>query len=1376
MKLFSLKRVLVAMVAMASMMNVWALSGNGSSESPYVIEPGVAMPCPSAQNTVFYQFTADKNGMLVVDNSQVASNYPSIYYGPSTASCYYSFGEKQPLTQGETIYVSCYCYDDISSKTISFSFRDAVQGENYTDPIMITAGTMTWNTCTSSVWYKAVVPAKNELMIDAAPSGYGYAGVSAIQSNTYLYPTYNGGLYKWNYINTGDVAVDFYIRVDYNYETVSANVSIKAADLADFSHVTGSGVSSDPYNVILDKPYPAGSSYSQVYYKYVAETSGWMGVDMSKLSSDAVIYASTSLSDLVNSYYNYQCNGLDVTAGNTYYIMLYFYSDESAKSVSFSVGEAPAGISVDNPKTLEIGANTWATQNEWWMITVPAGKELSIVPSAYVSYNAYAGKANAQALSGSLSTTYNYSSYAPDLFYTNTTTEDVDVYVNVSYISSTVTATVDLKNASAPANNVTQFGALAWSVVNNEIAAGESVTVTFPNHVGGEDDAAVMLENVYIFDGLTPGAPLNLEGPTSFNGTLSAGVTIDYTFAAGNSYRVSVGNIVCGSYSAPGASEPTIGNSELTFSVKGGAAKNTFISAENGPSAAGSKVSKIEPAFSLYASAAVANVDQNKMYLQKDGSLLATPVYAGNFDSQAFVNFEGTGWTENGEYKLIVEAGAATIGGTACAAAEFVWTIGGSSSGCDAAKATDEVNLLSATNGGNAAGAAGITAMSRDFELTCDLAGLTRYNSEVGVKLMMPWDGGTYDITSSITNWNFDCDKITFSLNYDIDASYLSSAGNWKLTIYEESFLGASEDIYSAEASFTWTVAPAVVYNAPVLVGATNGGEAAGGKVSVLSEDFYITLSEPSRYAGYGVYYQYDGATDWDASLAITMSDDKTVAKVSVTGADLTREGIHTIYITYGAFVNAFDETKVLTAGGSFSWTVGSYTIRDVRNGSVVGYAANTTDEVDRPFFQNQFTVSLSAASVAANPFVATLKKNGAAYLSNAKVTATSGMEFVIEFQDWPHTTSSLPIMEGTTITGYTEVTTYNSLEPADYTLTIAAGDFTSGADQTEEWNGTWHVANVVYAWSLDVKGSVNGNNTTTDQQKPELAPNFTIAFQKGLSNARVGEEKISLLFQPESGAETDTLFAEPTKIECSDVCVTVTFGTEKLTGNGRYTVNVPKNAILASYVPDGGSMPVESGNASGSFTWTVENNYSFTMPESGWATYTVDYKSQWPSGCTVYYVADMKEGKVLLKQARYHAGESDERNAYMPAYTPLVVKGKAGEKYTVYRPIDEAYMTNFADNLLEGTVAGAAASESYVLDGAQFVKKNEAHAAHSAWLPTDGLASETLSFCFTEEEFNPTTGCEQVKLLNDVKKTMINGTLVIIRDGKMYNALGTRL
>lgn len=793
-----------------------------------------------------------------------------------------------------------------------------------------------------------------------------------------------------------------------------------------------------------------------------------------------------------------------------------------------------------------------------------------------------------------------------------------------------------------------------------------------------------------------------------------------------------------------------------------------FTSVLNGPSEAGSKVDLIAPAVDLYTVGEVGSVDQNKLHLYKDGAPFVEPVYAGFFNNHAFVNFMGSGWTEDGVYTLKVEAGAIMIGGVACAAVEFSWTIGGAEP-CAAAEATDDVAITAAVNGNQAAGAT-LEQMDLTIELTCDAKGLSKCDTDMKPSLMV----GSENLTDYLGSWSFNCNTISCTLKSNTP---VTMGGVWKLILPEYCFLNAAEELGNQAAEFSWTVVPAVPAVAPEVTGGVNNGNAAGSKVGSLANDFTINLSVPSVWNGYGVMYQFDGVSDFSAQVVVSMAADQLSANVNVTNVDLTREGKHSIYITAGAFVHANDGTKSMADGKSLDWVLGQYSIRDVRNGGVVGHMPNTADEVDRPFFQNQFTVTVSAASEAANPFVATLKKDGEAYLSNAKVTATSATEFVVEFLDWPHSIETKDVVDGEGVkTGTIDVTTYTSLDPANYTLTIAAGDFVSDADTNDEWVGTWHVVNMVYAWSLDVKGCVNGSSTTPDQKKKELVPSFTIAFQSGLSNARVGEEKICLLFQPESGAESDTLFAEPTTIACSNSGVTVTFGTEKLTGNGSYTVVMPKNAILASYVPDGGSMLVESGNASGSFTWTVENNYSFTMPESGWATYTVDYKSQWPMGCTVYYVAAMKEGKVLLQQARFHAGESDERNAYMPAYTPLLVSGAAGQEYTVYRPIDEAYMTDFAENLLLGSVEGEAASESYVLDGNQFVKKNEAHAAHSAWLPVDGLNSETLSFYFTVEEYDTATAVENVMTSDKAEKMLVNGQIVIVRQGEMYSVQGAKL
>lgn len=226
------------------------------------------------------------------------------------------------------------------------------------------------------------------------------------------------------------------------------------------------------------------------------------------------------------------------------------------------------------------------------------------------------------------------------------------------------------------------------------------------------------------------------------------------------------------------------------------------------------------------------------------------------------------------------------------------------------------LNVGGAKNGENVSGPTELTAMSRDFELTFNMAGFTHV--ENGVRLTMP-DGS--DIASKITNWDFDCDKVTFSLNSDISDDDLLTGGTWTLVIKEDAFLGGDDDIYCEETTVSWKVEKAEVYNAPTILSATNGDNAAGETVSEISSVFEITLSEASRWAGYGVQYQYDDVAHGTAS--VSMSADKKTATITITGADeyLSKNGEHKLYITVGAFVNANDELKGLAASATFTWT-----------------------------------------------------------------------------------------------------------------------------------------------------------------------------------------------------------------------------------------------------------------------------------------------------------------------------------------------------------------------------------------------------------------------------------------------------------------------
>lgn len=793
-----------------------------------------------------------------------------------------------------------------------------------------------------------------------------------------------------------------------------------------------------------------------------------------------------------------------------------------------------------------------------------------------------------------------------------------------------------------------------------------------------------------------------------------------------------------------------------------------FTSAENGPSVSGNTVLQFMPSVQLYASAEVGGVVQGKFSLQRDGAPLASPVHAGSFDNQAFVQFMGDGWTAAGVYTLVIEAGAATIGGVPCEAQTFSWGIGTDVS--DVPEATSDVDITAATCGGNAAGSE-LDAMSANFELTLSAKGLTSYDTDYPFVLKV---NGTQQDWINHGSVIVSGNKVSFSLN---SSAVLNTPGTWTLTIPGECLYSEAIEWMNNAATFSWTVrqpsAPAV---APTLVSATNDSHAAGSKVTSLTTDFYITLSQPSRYSGYGVWYWYEGITDQNAIVSVAMEDDVT-AHVSVTGADLTREGTHTINITYGAFVHKSDETKVLTQGQRFDWIIGGYSLRDVRNGSSVGHIANTSDEVDKPFFENRFTAIVSAPSTAANPFTAVLLKNGATYLSQAQVKPSAdGREFEITFQDWPHSTTSLPSVDEEGHTTMIDVTTYLPLEPADYTLSLSANAFASNnGDHSEAWSGIWHVVDKVYAWSLDNSGTVNGAGTNMSKTPASLESNFTIAFQSGVSDVTRGEGAITLSFISEDGSVMDTIYTAPTSVSINGGSAYVVFGSEKLTRNGMYSVNVAKDAFMGTYTPDGKKIPVTTGCAAGSFAWTVRNVYEFVMPESGMTTLSVDYMCQWPSGATVYYVADMKEGKVLLQEAKYHPGESDERRGYMTAGTGLVVKGTPGETYKVQRPIDPSNLIS-ADNLLIASVDASAAADGYVLEGTEFVRRNTAHAAHTAWLMPNDLTSQTLTICYTMAEYDTTTAMDTVDSATAARKLLIRGQLIIIRDGVMYNIQGIKL
>lgn len=220
------------------------------------------------------------------------------------------------------------------------------------------------------------------------------------------------------------------------------------------------------------------------------------------------------------------------------------------------------GATVETAIVLNEGVNTIAEQKyedpaRWYKTTAKSMKRTKVTFTGYPVMTAYLGSDLTQSLGTDNPVDYINEGEDQEIYICLTSTNEQELTATVSY--------------AAPVADLSQFGALGYSIEKNgDVTAGGSITVTFPERVGGADDEAVEL-SFWVFSvkgGNPDGAPINLGGVTSATGTLAAGVEVpagDFDLTVGKKYRLTVQSLRCGNHYAPGYDENVITNDHVDF-------------------------------------------------------------------------------------------------------------------------------------------------------------------------------------------------------------------------------------------------------------------------------------------------------------------------------------------------------------------------------------------------------------------------------------------------------------------------------------------------------------------------------------------------------------------------------------------------------------------------------------------------------------------------------------------------------------------------------------------------------------------------------------------------------------------------------------------
>lgn len=191
----------------------------------------------------------------------------------------------------------------------------------------------------------------------------------------------------------------------------------------------------------------------------------------------------------------------------------------------------------------------------WYKTTAKGMKRTKVLFTGYPVMTAYLGDDMDKSLGFNNPVDYINDDEDQDIYICLESTNEEDLVATVSY--------------GEPVADLTRFGSLTYSIEkNDDVPAGSSIAVTFPERIGGADSDPVTL-TFYIFSvkgGSIDGAPVNLGGNTSAEGTLSEGVQVAIDgLNIGKKYRLSVQSLSSGSHFAPGPDEQALTPAYIDF-------------------------------------------------------------------------------------------------------------------------------------------------------------------------------------------------------------------------------------------------------------------------------------------------------------------------------------------------------------------------------------------------------------------------------------------------------------------------------------------------------------------------------------------------------------------------------------------------------------------------------------------------------------------------------------------------------------------------------------------------------------------------------------------------------------------------------------------
>ena len=205
--------------------------------------------------------------------------------------------------------------------------------------------------------------------------------------------------------------------------------------------------------------------------------------------------------------------------------------------------------------------------------------------------------------------------------------------------------------------------------------------------------------------------------------------------------------------------------------------------------------------------------------------------------------------------------------------------------------------------------------------------------------------------------------------------------------------------------------------------------------------------------------------------------------------------------------------------------------------------------------------------------------------------------------------------------------------------------------------------------------------------------------------------------------------------------------------------------------------IPNDANNDSG---WTALNQmqHHLDMSASAWASLYLPLQVSLPNGLYGYYASAIAGGTVTLNLFT---------EGTIPAHTGVMLNGAEGA-YTLSVSTDEVEAVS---NLLDGTKQATNLTD-ITTDGAVYIlSKSQTQSAQApvfaqfigstipaakAYLPLESALNAPETIRFVINTTGEATGLGNTASQADVRKLLLNGQILIVKDGVIYNTLGQRI